>query len=296
MIKYKYALNDVNEIIDIDNVDKETAFHYLCISCGQQLIPKIGIKRQRHFAHKVNTVSCSKETYLHKLSKEKLYRYLRSCIENNIPFHIKYNRDICLYFDDIICNSCKSQKKYNLLGYYQNVDLEKPSDNFIPDILLESKHKKNQLFIEIAVSHKSSQKKKEQNKVIEILIENEQDIFDIIRNGINENDERISLINFNRSITQSERCNENDCINYIGSHQINENIKKKYTVFAFDELRKNQCIRIQELAKEDYDNTKIMKYLSCYSKEKNNIKIISLCKYYSSNNEYRRLLLVEMRS
>ena len=84
MVKYKYAIDDVGEVIDIETVDKEATIRYLCIGCGQELVPKIGEKRQRHFAHKANTINCSKETYLHKLSKEKLYRYLRFCIINNI--------------------------------------------------------------------------------------------------------------------------------------------------------------------------------------------------------------------
>ena len=116
MIKYKYARDKVGEIVDIDNIDKGGKLSYFCISCGNELIPKIGTMRQRHFAHKSITVNCSKETYLHKLSKETLYHYLCSCIENKIPFFIKYNRENCLYIKNIICNSCKSQEIYNLFA------------------------------------------------------------------------------------------------------------------------------------------------------------------------------------
>ena len=294
MVKYKYAIDDVGEVIDIETVDKEATICYLCIGCGQELVPKIGEKRQRHFAHKANTINCSKETYLHKLSKEKLYRYLRFCIINNIPFHLKYDREICLHFDDLICNSFKSQKEYNLLGYYQNVFSEKSFDDLIPDILLESNNKKNQLFIEIAVSHESSQKKKDKNKMIEIKIENEKDIFDVIENGINENDERITLFNFNQRILESEHCDENHCANYIDCLQITKKVIKRYKVFVFQELRKNGSIRIHKIPEKENNITKIQKYLNNYSKK--NIKTVSFCKYYSGNSEFNRFLLIELKA
>ncbi len=298
MIKYRYAKNNLGEIIDIYNIDKIKNSNYTCIGCGKKLIPKTGTMRQHHFAHKSNTINCSKETYLHKFSKETLYNYLRYSIDNRIPFFLKYNRDICRYFENIICNSCKTQEEYNLLGYYQNVYLEKVSDNFVPDILLESKNKRNRLFIEIVVSHKSTEEKKENYKIIEIFIEDENDIFKIIKEGLDCNNKKISIINFKRNILHSEHCNRNDCINYIDCLQPIKNIViSRRNVFRFNELYQSPNNHIHQITKEEYDNNNnnIIKYLNNYAKEKKNIKTIFICKYNTTNNDYNYFLIIEMK-
>ena len=234
--------------------------------------------------------------YLHILSKQLLYEYLCSCKENKTPFLIKYNRRNCLYIDNAICNSFKSQETYNLFDYFQNIYLEKSTGDYIPDILLESNNKKNQLFIEIVVSHKSTEKKKEENKIVEIFIDSEYDIFDIIKEGINENNERIKFINFNRSIIHSEYCNENDCKNDVDYLLITKKTKpKKVKIIVFKDLLKNKNIKIHKISGEENRNHDVQKYLNLYSKEKNNIKNIHLYKYNTQDDFYNRFLIIEMK-
>ena len=67
-IKYQYALDEENHIIDISMINKEHRIHsnYHCLSCGRELIAKLGEIKQKHFAHKFDTEGfpCNNETYL----------------------------------------------------------------------------------------------------------------------------------------------------------------------------------------------------------------------------------------
>ena len=65
-IKYSYAY-DGDVVVHIDDVSEHGTFY--CISCGKEMVAKLGDKKSHHFAHKVNDVSCNSETYLHKLAK-----------------------------------------------------------------------------------------------------------------------------------------------------------------------------------------------------------------------------------
>ena len=70
-IKYHYAKNQDGVIINIADVVKEDrkSQRFFCISCGAEMIPKLGEVKARHFAHKAETPNCNSETYLHKLTK-----------------------------------------------------------------------------------------------------------------------------------------------------------------------------------------------------------------------------------
>ena len=295
MITYKYAKNEFTEIVDILKINKDHNSQFFCISCGEELIPRTGEQRQHHFAHKSNTSNCSKETYLHKLSKEALYQFLKNSIDNRTPFPLRYMREICQFFDNISCISCKSQEEYNLLNYYHNIYLEKSSNGFVPDILLETKDKSNRLFIEIAVFHKSSEEKKKENKIIEILIENENDIFEIINSGISDDDNRISLYNFRKDVIHLEKCNENNCTNYVDCIQSRKKdmVPIRSNIFRFNEQKNNPRNNIiYKLSEKEFQTNGVMRYLNKYSKDKKKINAITTCKYPVINNEYNYYLLI----
>ena len=65
MVQYKYAKTESGIITKINDINKGTNSKYFCISCGNQLIPKLGKLRDHHFAHKSSELICNGETYLH---------------------------------------------------------------------------------------------------------------------------------------------------------------------------------------------------------------------------------------
>ena len=55
------------KIVCINNISTHKIFH--CISCGREMIAKLGEKRTKHFAHKINVQTCDPNKYLHELTK-----------------------------------------------------------------------------------------------------------------------------------------------------------------------------------------------------------------------------------
>src|SRR6056297_955390 len=112
MIKYRYAFDGQGNVVNVDNLSRnrisgevrrteeshqDKAFSkFKCISCENELIPRLGEIRRKYFAHKSGQ-TCSEETYLHKLCKAIFAENYRNCIENNEPFFIEYK-------EEVICN------------------------------------------------------------------------------------------------------------------------------------------------------------------------------------------------
>ena len=70
---HRYALDDNGNTICIKNVTHDERHNkFYCKNCGGLMIPVLGEKRQKHFRHKVVTPTCSYESYINKIGKEKL--------------------------------------------------------------------------------------------------------------------------------------------------------------------------------------------------------------------------------
>ena len=171
-IKYSYAY-DGDVVVHIDDVSKHGTFY--CLSCGKEMVVRLGDKKSHHFAHKVNDVSCNLETYLHKLAKLLLKRKFQ---EGNFEIEIsqyslcKRSRN-CLFE-----NNCKvlGDKKYDLKQYYNACEEEQYIDGFCADLLIIGKGQPP-ILVEIYVSHEcSNQKINSGHRIIEIPINSETDI------------------------------------------------------------------------------------------------------------------------
>lgn len=190
-IKYKYAKDHNQKIVEISTINKHDRNNsqYYCISCGKELIARLGEKNQHHFAHKssADNISCNNETYLHNLAKIKI----KEKFDRGDTLIIKLNKNI-------ICSSvntcefslgtktcCNIQEKVvNLKSYYNACTTEKQIENFRADILLENNIRSiKPLLIEICVTHPCSEEKiNSKLPIIEIPINSEDDIKDIERN------------------------------------------------------------------------------------------------------------------
>jgi competence CoiA-like predicted nuclease len=89
MIKYQWSKDENDNLVDINHLDESSRKRnkYFCISCGNELIAKLGKIKKHHFAHK-NEVNCSKETYLHLLGKKLFYDSYTECLTTKKPFYI----------------------------------------------------------------------------------------------------------------------------------------------------------------------------------------------------------------
>jgi hypothetical protein len=186
MTRYRYAYNDTGTLVDVFDlpVDPLQASQaYSCIGCGLPLIAKIrGTKRSKHFAHKVVSPGCTEETYLHKLAKQTFLQEYQECLKTGQPYsielmHLKHCTEFVGFLGTPVCVRTLTQT-YDLTRYYDRIYLEHRDGEFIPDLLLQSStDPTRKLYIEIAVTHLSSEKKLHgEERIIEIDIACEDDI------------------------------------------------------------------------------------------------------------------------
>ena len=214
VVKYSYALLESNRIVNVNELEKKQRHKnkYFCCGCGKELIPRLGEKREKHFAHKIvsSAYSCSFESYLHRTAKYLLYQSIKEKIKEGQPFYLNYEFDIhCsnCHYPESGRNNCylaTREGRYNLLQQYHTIKLEKRVDEFIPDICLFRKNG-DRIFIEIVVSHYSeSSKIISGNKIIEIVIETESDLSYLNKNEVNPAMLGVKLHNFDFKVVNSK--------------------------------------------------------------------------------------------
>jgi hypothetical protein len=205
LVEHRYAYTPERTIIDIQDLtpeDRRILGPFTCIGCGRELIAKMGTRRQKHFAHKQQVI-CNRETYLHQLAKTTFYETYRRCLAEGQPFCIELRHTrICTRFESILKYMCLkhhgTKREYDLTSYYTDIEMEKHSEGFVPDVrLIDPTRPSEDIYIEIAVTHFLSEEKQRSGKrIIEIPIEHEDDIGPISRCFITE--EQARFVNFRR--------------------------------------------------------------------------------------------------
>ena len=192
-IKYHYAYNELDELVAIEDVDEayRDAHTFHCISCGAEMIAKLGKVNAHHFAHKIEQEPCGSETYLHKLAKV----ILKQKFYSSASFEISYSRHLvcakaneCQFYVDRECQSTIPET-FDLKQFYDTCAEEQEVDGFIADLLLtDSTGKyKQPVLLEIVVTHKSTKEKRESGlKIVEIGIKDEADVASLAEGPITE--------------------------------------------------------------------------------------------------------------
>ena len=192
-VKYHYALDECDRLVYIDAVDSNDryAHKYHCLSCGAEMIPKMGNKRSWHFSHAATEEHCGTETYLHRLAK----RIIREKFERGKEFTVGYYQDIvCADFQDCPfaqaeeCHSVEL-RYFDLKKYYDTCLEEQSVSGYVADLLLKSSRypKREPVLVEVYVTHKSTEKKCSAGlKIIEISIRSEGDIKKLISAPLEE--------------------------------------------------------------------------------------------------------------
>lgn len=191
-IKYHYALNDKGKITDISDVtENDRRTKYYCLSCGDEMRPRLGVKNAHHFAHKSTTPDCNPETYLHKLAKYKI----KEKFDSGIPFEISIrqtsgciDKEHCPFHKADECRA-EDYRTYDLRKNYDTCLEEQVIGDYRADLLLISSAKPDTppILIEIFVTHKCEEEKIDSGeKIIEIQIKKEEDIANLLQSTITE--------------------------------------------------------------------------------------------------------------
>lgn len=298
MITYKYARGKDNKLIDICSLNGKCKndFEFYCIACGNELIAKLGRVNVHHFAHK-KIVTCSVETYLHALGKQLFFETYTKCLIEKTPFFIEiYRERTCNHYADELGQKCKLPKdlqKFDLTQSFDKISIEKREGDFIADILLSSTKVLEKVFVEIAVTHISTELKLNSNyRIIEIKIQVEED-FESIRNRfLSVTESNVKFKNFRPKELNTSIC--------IGNCEVN------YNLFTLESdgrclLRQRNLKQIQKQL--NLSTEKIVKYqiskdcgynyslifkkgLATFSMQNLQVKNCFLCRYHAENNSW----------
>jgi len=285
-IMYQFAFTQNKVLIDIETLTKENKHEneYICLSCGEKLVPKLGNTKAHHFAHYPdNNNFCSRETYLHYLGKIIFYRQYNECIEKKVPFNIEYEFEKeCRCYYKKYKKSCiyLSKEIYNIAEYFPQIKYQKKEDGFIPDLLLIDKQNKDKLFIEIFVTHSISEEKMNSgNRIIEISIKDEKDINPIVQKFLSFKDPMIKFYNFQKKILEGNcagQCKVKNKVLYVDNDGcINT---EELTLSELENLNIKEYYFLQE--KDVVDNDFIKMFSLKCSKKKIQVKNCNLCKYH----------------
>ena len=200
-VKYRYALNENDELIEIHSAH-DLGGTYHCPQCGKQMICKCGQKNAWHFAH--NKAECDYNKYLHTIAEQKILEWFNT--SNDIPLVLRtkeicFKATKCKFHREHFCDRQIDSEKFNLKQYYRYCEKEKGYEKnghrYVADLLCVPKtHKHEPLFIEICVTHSCEKEKLDSGiKIIEFVIKSEDDI-DEIKEKIIRESEKIRLYNF----------------------------------------------------------------------------------------------------
>lgn len=217
MITYQYAQSDDGTAINIADVTDEyrKQHQFICFGCGNRMSAVLGKKRDAHFRH-FHDCDCSKETYLHHLGKKMFVELYANNRQKGLPLYVDYLQNKrckaskCPYGRNIICARAFKYHEFELLPRYNNYKVEEfdADAGLRPDILLTD-DAGNKIYIEIAVTHESTEKKiNSRIPIVEFYFSDESDL-DVFR--FNEDEPKISLghdfsdcINFDDFSVESE--------------------------------------------------------------------------------------------
>ena len=192
-----YALNEKGQLVGVNSVPAGNKCGCLCPACKEPLTAKNqGIKRTHHFAHQSGTeCAYAVESMLHILAKEKIREAFLSKSGFWIDFEYQSfcaNFNECKYLRQNDCCESKRQR-FNLKRFYDSCEQERPYDNVNRrsdlKIYSSTNPERSPIYLEFFVTHASGQEKLHSgNKIIEIRIESEEDILQLVENGIVESD------------------------------------------------------------------------------------------------------------
>ncbi|MBR2360239.1 MAG: hypothetical protein IKA75_07475 [Bacteroidaceae bacterium] len=285
-----YAINSEGKIVHINEVPNGKKCECFCPSCKEKLIAKNQGKTDRkyHFAHQSGTeCDYAVESMLHLLAKEKIRTAFLERKEFWIEFEYKSycsNLDNC----DYICYSecCKKEiKRFDLKKFYDSCEQERPYENINrrSDLKLFSSANPNRspIYLEFCVTHASDEAKlHSDNKIIEIVIESEKDVYNIIEHGLIERS-KISFYGFKKSDNNNSKISSDiEFVRYV----LYQSGKSRCFQDGCNckQLRKSNN-SLFEMCFHTFVNLDIYEYAKYIGYKKYEIKNCFVCKNYVNN-------------
>lgn len=312
MIKYRYALDRNDNLVDITNLERAELTktdRFYSIDFKQELIPRLGHINQKHFAKKHNNhILGNGETYLHALGKKIFFDEYSKCLQNNTSFNIKYHiKKYCNRLQNeynITCRLEYETGKFDLAKYFTEILIEKPDNIFIPDILLLNPNTKEKIYIEIAVTHSSSDDKKYSgHRIIEFILKTEEDAQLLIEFKNNGADNIVRYYNFKQKQKTNSVCTKGNCIRKFNFFSVSVNGKCSLSIINENDIRltihnyKSSSIwnilePIEQIIDDEYYNEDkiiskaFIKYVARAYQEKIKVKNCYICRYHAQNTSW----------
>lgn len=187
------ALDESNRAVTIKQayLERNESHKYHCVGCGAEMIARLGVVRDWHFAHHGNQ-TCGFETYLHQLAK----KLIKEKFEKEPSFMVGYYQDVfcsdmstCLFAKKKVCRKPKLVT-FDLKEYYDTCKEEQSVNGYVADLLLTNSERpdRDPVLIEIQVAHKCTPIKRNSGlRIIEIRLREEEDIKTLLSAPIVEN-------------------------------------------------------------------------------------------------------------
>lgn len=194
--------------------------------------------------------------------------------------------------------------KYDLTKYFNEILLEKNDDNFIPDLLLLNLKTHEKIYIEIAVTHFSSESKKNSgHRIMEFTLTSDKDVQKIIDFKNIGSSNIVNYYNFKKKQNTSEFCTKGNCIRKFNFFTVaidgkcNLNIiKENEFQKTFDKYKSNSIWNIFEPADQlseeelcysiDRSSDTFIKYVASAYQKNVKVKNCFICRYHAQNTSW----------
>jgi hypothetical protein len=214
------------------------------------------------------------------MGKLLFYKTYQSCLKKGKKYEIEINKPrVCNHCELINCKIADDYSKYNLTDFFKIISLEPLDGNFIPDLLLINESGER-VYIELAVTHKSSPKKiASGSRIIEITIDKEDD-FELLSSCVlSVKDNRVEFMNFNPDPVTGNFSTE--CRNTVSVFILEKGgsakIKERVHWYSYEKLIKEYyCKIVQKNRNLAYIQELEQAYLKGFT-----VKNCFLCRYHS---------------
>lgn len=305
MIKYRYALDSKDNLVDVNDLERHSISKvdkYFTVDFKQELIPRLGKIKIKHFALKPHSeILGSNETYLHALGKKVFKDEYNNSLLTGIPFYIAYKlKQTCTRLKprfNITCELADKELLFDLASYYTQIKEETRDGNLIPDIMISNHETQEKIYIEIAVTHFSSDRKLDSGtRIIEIVLNSEDDISSIKELRMGNSSSNINLYNFKKRHERGIFCKKGSCnhnfdiflvskngrsrleanIDELELETIVEHADRSDIWYKIYPIEKNPCYEYREF-------TKFKEYVVNAHQVMGKVKNCYICRYHAEN-------------
>ncbi|WDZ75848.1 hypothetical protein PWG15_14685 [Ensifer adhaerens] len=216
-MKYRYAQTADGATVDIVDLSRERPREqgqFICFSCKRDLIPVLGLRREKHFRHRFEgEVPCTRETYLHTLAKKQIVDGFVAAVQSQRPYTLTLpvERHCTRWMDElgVTCVQAMGWHDFDLTHYFDRVEEEAGVDGFVSDVLLTSSKSNETLLIEVAVTHRCEANKINSGlRIVEVSVTVEDQIRPL-SGGIDTRSNNVSTHNLRPQPPQDVHCRAN---------------------------------------------------------------------------------------